>query len=94
MTGCASAPQKPLAPLPRLVELTATRCPPADAVAVAELRRLTKTPSPDMTAGLSRDAVRGWIDKLEASERRKSAAGLGIAEAFERCRTGATIPSS
>lgn len=62
---------------------------------MAELRKRDARPKPDAqdadgTPGLSRDAVRGWISRLEASVERKAAAGLSIADVLERCRNAST----
>ena len=83
----------PVAPV--VVDLAAERCPEADPRARAELARLTPRPAPDVSIedgprGLSRSATQAWIDRLEVSERRKSAAGLGFADALDRCRGAAS----
>lgn len=74
-----------------VVDLAPVRCPDLDPSVRAEMRRTTPRPSADATdtdgvQGLSRDAVRGWLSRLELSEQRKNSAGTVAIEAYDRCR--------
>jgi hypothetical protein len=89
--GCAKEPPPARPVPPPVVDLAPVRCPPLDPGIRAELSRTTPRPGPDTidtdgVAGYSRDAVRGWIGRLEQSERKKTAAGLAAVDAYDRCR--------
>ncbi len=93
MAGCGKAEPPPIA-IPPVVDLASVRCPPIDDRLRAEFRRKTPRPALDTadtdgTPGLSRAATRGWIDRLELSEDRKNAAGLGVIDSYERCTSAA-----
>jgi hypothetical protein len=83
MTGCVKdAPPPPLKPV--VVDLAPIRCGDTAAADRAELKRFTPRPAPPVTKA----ATRMWIDTLELSERRKSAAGLRAVDELAACRTG------
>lgn len=94
LPGCASE-----APLPPVLPVAATqdeaaiiarikqRCPEADKRDIAELKQRPARPPGDRP--VDKAEVRGWVDRLEASDNRKAAAGMRIAADYERCRMGA-----
>jgi hypothetical protein len=76
---------------PPVVDLAPVRCPDLDPETRAEFTRRPPPAKPDMrepdgVPGLSRTAVRGWIDTLDASIVRKNAAGQVVIQAYDNCR--------
>ena len=75
--GCARepVPQAALADEATITARIQARCPEPRAADLAELKARTSR----AVAPVDKAAVRGWIDRLEASEERKGAAGQRIA---------------
>jgi hypothetical protein len=89
--GCAKDPPPPRLVPPPVVDLAPVRCPDLDPAIRAEFTRRTPVPKsdvrePDGVPGLSRTAVRGWIDRLDVGEVRKNAAGQVVIQAYDNCR--------
>ena len=94
--GCAQAPLPPVVPVASTLDESAitarikTRCPETDKKDLAELQQRPKRPAGDKA--VDKAEVRGWIDRIEASQSRTAAAGMRIAADYERCRQGAVAP--
>lgn len=96
LSGCAQAPLPTIAPIASTMDEAAitarikTRCPETAPKDLAELQQRPKRPAGDKP--VDKAEVRGWIDRLTASQERTAAAGMRIAADYERCRQGATAP--
>lgn len=94
--GCVKdAPPPRLVPSP-VVDLGPMRCPEIDQETKAEAQASTPRPPFDIkdtdgVAAHSATSVRGWISRLEVSERRKNLTLSRTIDLYDRCR-GAVAP--
>jgi len=90
--GCVKdAPPPRLVPAP-VVDLGPMRCPEIDQETKAEAHASTPRPPFDIkdtdgVAAHSATSVRGWISRLEVSERRKNLTLSRTIDLYDRCRS-------
>lgn len=89
--GCAACAKEPpvekVVLSPVVVDSAPVRCVDVDA---REFLKRTSRPTPP----LDKDATRAWIDKLEASEDRKNAAGQRLLKDYAACKGKIETPKT
>lgn len=96
MTSGCVADRPPDPPPAQVVDLAPLRCPETPEDWRQEFDRGVERPKPDVKLpdgkmALSRARARRWIDDLEGRVIAKNAAGHGMIEAYERCRSGTAV---